>query len=1100
MTEYDGSIRIGTGIDQKGFKAGSKELEAEVVRVSKAISKDLRDAGKLAVQKQTDAFVKLNQQYAAQEQKVRDIAAKLHDMQRQKVETPVFKETSKELESAEKRLDSLYGTLRRLEHEGKTDTKPYQNAITQIDIYKEKISDLKRDLKDLERSGEAYVPVDTSKVQQELTAAEQKQFQMYSALQTAADSLTLKTSERVEKEEAVRKKIADVAAEEERLDQIRVNAVAVNDQMIAKVERLKQLEQEIADLKKVNRTEGYADYDDRIKEASQLRQDIREYNNELTKTDTQRKAEAEELAKIEAVAAEEQRLADIKANATVSDQEILAVLERRKQLMAEIKDMEKVGVGFGYQEYENANKELQEINQKVKDYRKNLEKVPEKFENMRKSANKAFNAAASGTKKSSGLLSTFTSRFKGLALSLLIFNQISKAFNAMVSGMKKGFENLAGYSDSYAQSVQGMKNAMSTLGNQFAAAFSPIVQMVIPWLNSLIGALTTAMTYVSQFFAILGGKSTFTKAKKVQDSYNKSLGGTAAAADKARGALAKFDDLDVLEKKNDSGGGGGGAGDVATDLFEEVPVDNEVQSWLDNILDKLKTLQGIFAQGFWDGLGDWGNKWENIKTNASSIKDILAGIWTDPSVLSSANAWIESVLNMLGTLAGSVASIGLTIAENITGGISQYLDENKETIKEHLITMFDIGTEVNNMFSELFTSIAFVFEGFASEQGQQLTANIIGIFVGAFDGILEIAAKLARDILNVFIQPFVENKEEFRTALEGFLTVLSEVTGTIRKGIEDTFKKLNEVYDEHLKPFFDSIAEGLTYLAEQFMIFWNEQVQPVLDEWAEMFDTLWQEHIQPALDNFIELLGEVADFLKMVWENIFVPFLDWVIQNILPWALKITDGVVKALMAAAGGIADIINGVITVFRGVIEFLTGVFTGDWDKAWNGLVTIMKGIEDQFKGIINGILGAVEEMANGVVRAMNTVIHSLNSLHFDFPDWIPGKLGGKSFSLNLQEIPTVSIPRLATGAVIRGGNPFMAVLGDQPAGKVNIEAPLDTIKQAVREELSSTNLGGTGGGTLQLILNVNGEEFARATLNDWLSEMDRQGYDVSILGVT
>ena len=529
---------------------------------------------------------------------------------------------------------------------------------------------------------------------------------------------------------------------------------------------------------------------------------------------------------------------------------------------------------------------------------------------------------------------------------------------------------------------------------------------------------------------------------------------------------------------------------------EKVDTVNEA---LGRLLDRLREIKDIFMSGFWDGLGDWGNKWEDIKNNASSIKDTLIGIWTDPSVLSSANAWIESVLNMLGTLAGSVASISLTIAENIVGGINQYLDENKDRIKEHLITMFDIRTEVNNMLAELFASIAFVFEAFASEQGQQLTANIIGIFVGAFDGILEIAAKLARDILNVFIQPFVENKEELRTALEGFLGVLSEVAGTIRKGIEDTFSKLNEVYDEHLKPFFDSIAEGLTYLAEQFMIFWNEQVQPVLDEWAEMFDTLWQEHIQPALNNFIGLLGDVADFLKLIWENVFVPFLDWVIKNILPWALKITDGVVKAIMAAAGGIADIIDGLITVFRGVIEFLTGVFTGDWDKAWNGLVTIMKGIEGQFKGIINGILGALEAMANGVVNAMNTVIQSLNSLHFDFPDWIPGKLGGKSFSLNLSEIPSVSIPRLATGAVIRGGNPFMAILGDQPAGKTNIEAPLSTIEQAL-ENVMSRNEYARESVPVTINLNYDGETFARLSIPDILSELNRRGYDVSVLGVT
>ena len=275
MAEYDGSIRIGTGIDEKGFKAGSKELEAGARKLAKSVSDSLGEGAKIALQKQTDAFVKLNQQYAAQEQKVKDIASRLHDLRGTKTELPVFKETSKELLSAERQLDNLYGTLRKLEHEGKQDSEPYKNAITQIDIYKEKVSDLKKYLRDLKKSGEAYAPVDTGKVQQELAAAEQKQMQIYTALQTAADALTQKTNERAAK-------IAEEIAEEERLGQIRVNAVETNDQIIAKVERLRQLEQEIADLKAVGITEGYADYENRILEADKLKQDIRDYRDSLS--------------------------------------------------------------------------------------------------------------------------------------------------------------------------------------------------------------------------------------------------------------------------------------------------------------------------------------------------------------------------------------------------------------------------------------------------------------------------------------------------------------------------------------------------------------------------------------------------------------------------------------------------------------------------------------------------------------------------------------------------------------------------------------------------------------------------------------------------
>lgn len=893
MAEYDGSIRIGTGIDEKGFKAGSKELESAARNLAKSVSDSLGEGAKIALQKQTDAFVKLNQQYAAQEQKIKDLGTRLHELQRTQVETPIFKETSKDLSATEKRLDNLYGTLRKLEHEGRTDTRPYKDAIVQIDIHKQKVQELQNQLKELKQSGEAYQPADTSKVRKEIAAAEQKQMQMYTALQTSAESLTQKIGERVEKEEAVRKKIAEEAAEEERLEQIRVNA-------------------------------------------------------------------------------------------TVSNQQIIDLLEQRKQLTAEIKDLEAAGIGLGYKQYEDANKELEEINGKIKDYQKSLESVPEKFEKMRKSAQKSFSAVSNGTKKSSSLLSTFSSRFKGLALSLLIFNQISKAFNAMVAGMKKGFENLSGYSNSYASSIQSMKNAMSTLGNQFAAAFAPIVQAVIPWLNSLIGVLTTAMTYVSQFMAVLGGKSTFTKAKKVQDSYNKSLGGTAAAADKARGALAKFDDLDVLEKKDETSGGGGGGGveDIGADMFEEVPVDTEVLSFwqrvqeaIKPVIDYAQQLKDIFSRGFFDGLGDWEYRWESIKSSISSIKESLMNIFTDPAVLTSADGWAQSVAYMLGSVTGSVASIGLTIATDLIGGIETYLEQNKERIKSYLTSMFDVGSDINETISGLFTSIAYVFEAFSGETAQQLTANLIGIFTDAFMGAQEIVLKLSRDILNTIISPFVDNKEEFRTALEGFLGILEEVTGTIKETIDHTFDKLNEVYDEHFKPFFDAVAEGLSEITESFLKFWNENVQPILDNLAKKFDEVMSQHIHPMIDKAMELLGGFMELLTVLWETVMVPLVQWIIDNILPVILPIFQGLYEGILEIVGYISDIISGLIQTFQGIIDFLIGVFTGDWDRAWNGVSNIITGWMNTIKAFIDTAMATIKTIFVTVLNIISATWTSI-----------------------------------------------------------------------------------------------------------------------------
>lgn len=99
-----------------------------------------------------------------------------------------------------------------------------------------------------------------------------------------------------------------------------------------------------------------------------------------------------------------------------------------------------------------------------------------------------------------------------------------------------------------------------------------------------------------------------------------------------------------------------------------------------------------------------------------------------------------------------------------------------------------------------------------------------------------------------------------------------------------------------------------------------------------------------------------------------------------------------------------------------------------------------------------------MANGVIKGINFIIRALNNLSFDIPDWVP-ELGGSSFGFDIKELSKVEIPKLASGAVIRGGNPFLAVLGDQPRGQTNIETPLPTMVNAFKQAISE--IGGSDG---------------------------------------
>lgn len=786
-----------------------------------------------------------------------------------------------------------------------------------------------------------------------------------------------------------------------------------------------------------------------------------------------------------------------------------------------------------------SKRRMAELNAKQKPIKK-------EFDRMKNSADKAFKTASSGAKKSAGLFGTFASRLKGIALSLLIFNWITKAFNAMVAGMQKGFSNLAKYSAPLANSFQSLKNSLATLGNAFAAAFAPIVQMVIPYLNALINGIARAITYVAQFIAILGGKSTFIRAKKIQDSYNDSLNGTAAAAKKAAGALAKFDDLDVLQQQDDSGGGGGGT--QPKDMFEEVPVDSKLIDWLDGIKEKLspileylEKMRDAFADGFFKALGDPTDRLETIRKGLEQIKTAMIDIWTDPDVLGAADRWVMSLVEMLGSFAGMIASVGLSLAAFFIGGFGQYLENDTDKIKQWLIQMFDIGTEINQLLENLFVGIAKVFEALASENGIRMATAMFGSFFSAMGGMSELAAKIGRDLLEVIVQPFTDNAGILEHAFEGLFGSTATYLEGLKQTFDDCFAYINRTYDKYVKPFVDSFANGISSIITNFMNAWEQYIQPTIDRIAEKMSSLMNDHFVPLVAVVSSVVGHITSLLQSTWETIIQPILDWIINYVGILLVEVFNLLVDILLQGVQLIIDgftnfmafldtfvlrpwaegwenakeifaffwqSINELSEFLRKTLEqvfkIIRKLIDGDWKGAWNTaqeIFTIFKtkveGVVDSIKAFLSGFFTWVSDMIAGVIEEIKNIGSGIKNAFTGGGSSKPRTMSTQPYAINESFASRIlrDIPALASGSVIRGGNPFLAILGDQRAGQTNIEAPIGTIKQAVSEVMAES---GGGFRTAKIVLQVNGVDLAQATLQDFLSEASRQGYDLEVIG--
>ena len=574
-------------------------------------------------------------------------------------------------------------------------------------------------------------------------------------------------------------------------------------------------------------------------------------------------------------------------------------------------------------------------------------------------------------------------------------------------------------SDSWANQVRVMKlqlqSLKATVGQGLINLFTPVLKVI----NILLGKLATLANAFKSFTELITGKKSSGQtgasgaglvgtdaiadtadqygdaadnAEKLADATNDTADATKKATKAAKGYLSPLDEINnySTDKSVDSSskvpgapGATGGLADKMKDAVQNVDygkvaegetVLDKMSKPLEKIIDRFKQLAKLIAKGFWDGLGDYEPIFEGIKKDLDSIRKSLKDIFTDPEVTKAANNFFDSYAYAIGQVAGSFARIGLTIAQNIIGGIEKFLSQNVQRIKNYLIDMFNIGSEIAQIGGNLAVAFADVFSVFGGETAQQITANLIGIFAEIGMALTETAAKLGRDILNMIAQPFIDNKDILKSAIEGSLGVIETVTSSVLTVIQTLSDAISRLYDEHIKPFFDSIANGLSSIFETLITGYNTYILPVLQGLAEQFKGLLEGPLGDAILKIETFLGKLIDSLKLLWESVLAPLINWIIANLLPVVAKIIDVVGTTAMKVIKSLIKIIGDVADTLSGIIDFLVGVFTGDWKLAWQGIKEIASGVWNLIKDVISGAWSAIKSIIKGALGIIKSVINT------------------------------------------------------------------------------------------------------------------------------
>lgn len=652
---------------------------------------------------------------------------------------------------------------------------------------------------------------------------------------------------------------------------------------------------------------------------------------------------------------------------------------------------------------------------------------------------------------------------KGITKSTADMSQAEKVqlrYNYVMSQTALAQGNFAKTSDSWANQTRILseqwKEFGATIGTVLMNVLLPVVKAINSLLSQLIALAQGAAQALSEAFGFElsssadEAQSIVKSTSQAADNYSDIADNAQQAQEAQEGSLASFDQMNKLndESKSDSTGVSG-AGEIMQPSGTSVEVDTgkadkKLSDFFKSVRTQFEKLADYLDKNFKPIFADI---WSGLERESIELAQILGGVFSDIKSLSEPLKayFINDFTPLMQTAFSTLGKIGIGLFDSFNKVFSDIWNvavfpilQNFLTVGLPLIT--DFGTQVWNTLGVLFDNI----------------------------------------------------KEIFDTLWNG---VAQPVLNALKTLWCDTWQSISDFWNEWGQPIFDGINEGITTTKNVFLNLWETVLKPVFDKLMDVADSVWTEHLKPLLDEFLDFVGTFITSVLSIYNKAIAPVVNWLVSILGPIVSSVLGKIIKTVGNVISNIIDAVKNIISALKGVVLFIAGVFTGDWKKAWQGVKKIFKGVWDALVDIaktpINLIIGLINGLTGAVEDALNWIIDGINELSFTTPDWLPGDLGGQTFGFDLSQIDIPEIPKLAQGAVIPPNSEFLAVLGDQKRG-TNIEAPLDTITQAVLQALVS--YGGAGGNqkiSVTIPLTLNGRTITQIVIDDINDYIKRNG---------
>lgn len=606
---------------------------------------------------------------------------------------------------------------------------------------------------------------------------------------------------------------------------------------------------------------------------------------------------------------------------------------------------------------------------------------------------------------------------------------------------------------------QQLANTYGDIREQLGKSVSQLKQMLLPAVNAAVNAFSRMVDCIGQVvqaIAKLAGYKLETSssaaagaAGEMADNYEEAADSAEAVEEAQENQLAAFDEINKLSSDSADNTSDDTSAALSTSHALTPEVDTKkASSMLDEFVKSARkafsSLKKYIDEKFtpiFDCI------WDGLKAETFKLQQTLGGVF------------------------GDIKTLAEPLKSYFAGDFTAFLQTAFATLGNIAVGLFD---SFNMVFADIWNVAAF-----------PMLQNFVTVG-------LPLITQFATQMLLTISTLFDSIKELFDTFWQEFTVPILDEIAQIWN---DLWQTISGAWAEWGQPIFDSLREAITGTKDAILNIWEQWLRPLFDEFMAIIDSVWTEHLQPLLAEFLDFVGQLVSGALEIYNSAILPVINWLVQKLQPVVKSVGSYFLGVFHEILNAVIERARGIIRVLSGIVQFVTGAFTGDWQKAWNGIKQIFKGVWDTFYAVvklpINLIIGAINAMTGAISDALNYIVDAVNELSFEVPDWVPG-IGGEEFGFDLPNVYIPQIPKLAAGTVVPANyGEFMAVLGDNTR-EPEVVSPLSTMKQAVLEALVA--YGGDGSGQKQplyVTVQLDRRQMVQAVIDDINERTRRNG---------